>query len=129
MRLICNILWFIFGGGFIAGCLWLLAAALCCITVVGIPFGIACVRIASFAFFPFGKQLVPAEMVGEGRVVGTTLANILWFLCIGLWQAIAYASAGVAYCLTIIGIPFGIAYFKLCGVAIAPLGKRVVKVY
>lgn len=126
MRLLGNILWFIFGGGLAACLAWLLAGVLLAITVVGFPFAVAAFRIAGFAAFPFGKDLVDARVVGETRIVGTGLANLLWILFAGLWLTIGHALTGLAYCVTIIGIPFGLAHFKLAGVSFAPLGKRVV---
>jgi uncharacterized membrane protein YccF (DUF307 family) len=127
MALIGNILWFIFGGGIVAWFLWVLAGLLLAVTVVGLPFAVAAFRIVGFAAFPFGKELVDARMVGEKRVFGTGLANLLWIILAGVWLAISHALAGVSYCLTIIGIPFGIAHFKLALVCFAPLGKRPLK--
>ena len=126
MTLILNILWFIFGGGLIAWLLWVLTGGLLFITVVGIPFAWAAFRIAGFAAFPFGKDLVDARDVGEARVVGTGLANFLWIILAGIWLAISHILAGASLCLTIIGIPFGFAHFRLALVCFAPLGKRVV---
>ena len=128
MALLGNILWFIFGGGIVAWFLWMLSGVLLALTVVGLPFAFAAFRIAGFAAFPFGSQLVDARDVGETRIVGTTIANVLWVIFAGLWLAIAHAVAGVGYCLTIIGIPFGLAHFKLAMVCFAPLGKRAVDV-
>jgi uncharacterized membrane protein YccF (DUF307 family) len=125
MTLLLNILWFIFGG-FFSWLLWILTGGLLFITVVGIPFGWAAFRIAGFAAFPFGKDLVDARDLGEGRVVGTGLANFLWIILAGIWLAISHILAGAALCLTIIGIPFGFAHFRLAMVCFAPLGKRVV---
>ncbi|MEE4365551.1 MAG: YccF domain-containing protein [Desulfotignum sp.] len=126
MALLLNILWFIFGGGFVAWLLWILTGGLLFITVVGIPFGWAAFRIAGFAAFPFGKDLVDARVVGEERVAGTGLANFLWIILAGIWLAISHILAGASLCLTIIGIPFGFAHFRLAMVCFAPLGKRVV---
>ena len=67
MSFIGNLLWFVFGGGFVLGLSWLLVGCVWCLTIVGIPIGIACFRIAGFAFLPFGKELVPAELLGEKR--------------------------------------------------------------
>ncbi|HSL60364.1 MAG TPA: YccF domain-containing protein [Desulfotignum sp.] len=124
MTLLLNILWFIFGG-FFSWLLWILTGGLLFITVVGIPFGWAAFRIAGFAAFPFGKDLVDARDLGEARVVGTGLANFLWIILAGIWLAISHILAGAALCLTIIGIPFGFAHFRLAMVCFAPLGKRV----
>ncbi len=126
MAFLLNILWFILGGGFFAGLLWALTGCILILTVVGIPFGYAAFRIAGFAAFPFGKELVDARVVGEERVVGTSLGNVLWIVLAGIWLAISHVVAGVTLCLTIIGIPFGFAHFRLAGVCFAPLGKRTV---
>lgn len=126
MALIGNILWFVFGGGFCLGLMWVLSGCLWCLTIVGIPIGIACFRISSFAFFPFGKTLVPAEMLGEKVIPGTTLMNILWCIFSGLWLSLSHIFLGIGCCLTIIGIPFGLANFKIAQAAFAPLGKRIV---
>ena len=125
MTLILNILWFVFGGGFIAWLMWILTGGLLFITVVGIPFAWASFRIAGFAAFPFGKDLVDARDVGEQRLLGTGLANLLWIVLAGIWLAISHILAGAGLCLTIIGIPFGFAHFRLAMVCFAPLGKRV----
>lgn len=125
MKTIGNIIWFILGG-FIGGTLWLLAGALLCVTVVGIPFGMACFRIASFAYAPFGKELVDARDMGEARIAGTGVMNFLWVVLAGLWLAIANVLAGIGFCCAIITIPFGIACFKLAAASFAPLGKRIV---
>ncbi len=126
MILILNILWFIFGGGFLAWLLWILLGCLLFITVVGIPFAYAAFRIAGFAAFPFGKELVDGRIMGEQRVVGTSLANFLWIVLAGIWLAVSHIVAGISLCLTIIGIPFGFAHFRLAGVCFAPLGKTPV---
>jgi uncharacterized membrane protein YccF (DUF307 family) len=70
--------------------------------------------------------LVDAEAIGETQLPGTLLANILWVLLAGLWLAISHTLAGVAYCVSIVGIPFGFAHFRLALVCFAPLGKRTV---
>lgn len=126
MTSILNILWFIFGGGFIAWLLWILLGCLLFITVIGIPFGYAAFRIANFAAFPFGKELVDSRTLGEERVAGTSFANFLWIILAGIWLAISHIFCGVSLCVTIIGIPFGFAHFKLAGVCFAPLGKKAV---
>ena len=126
MTLILNILWFIFGGGFLSGLLWVFLGCLLFVTVIGIPFGYAAFRIAGFAAFPFGKELVDAGNIGEKRIIGTTLANFLWIILAGIWLSISHIILGIGLCLTIIGIPFGFAHFRLAGVCFAPLGKKAV---
>jgi len=126
LALIGNLLWFILGGGIVSAILWFLTGFIMMITIVGIPFGFAAFRIARFAAFPFGKQLVDARLVGGNRIFGTSLANFLWIILAGIWLFICHVMAGIACCLTIIGIPFGLAHFKLAMVSFAPLGKKTV---
>ncbi len=126
MTLFLNVLWFIFGGGLVAGIAWLFVGFILGVTVVGIPFAFAAFRIAGFAAWPFGRTLVDARTLGEEPVVGTGLANVLWVIFAGIWLWISHVVAGIAYCLTIIGIPFGFAHFRLAAISFAPLGKRVV---
>jgi uncharacterized membrane protein YccF (DUF307 family) len=124
--LLGNILWLVWGSGVICFLFWGLAGLLLCATVVGIPFGIAAFRIAMFSLLPFGNRLTNLEEMGREPIVGTAIANLLWFLLAGLWLAILHVVWGVFHCLTIIGIPFGLAHFKLAAVSLAPLGKRSV---
>lgn len=125
MRLIGNLLWFVLGGGFFAWLGWLLVAAVLALTVIGFPWAVAAYRISGFAAFPFGRELVDAEYVGERRIPLTGLANALWIVLAGIWLTIGHLLAAVAYFISLIGIPFGIAHMKLASVSFAPLGKRV----
>ena len=121
MRLLLNILWLVFSGlwmclaYFVAGALW-------CVTIIGIPFGIASFRIGLYALWPFGRELVRKRSAGVASGIG----NVLWVILSGLWLAIAHAVSGAVLCLTIIGIPFGIANFKMIPVSFAPLGREIV---
>ncbi len=126
IALILNILWFIIGGGFIAALLWLLAALVFFISIIGIPFGFAALRIANFTAFPFGRELVDSTLVGEEPIVGTTLVNILWVILAGIWLFIGHLSAAIAYAVTLIGLPFAWAHLKLALASFAPLGKRII---
>ena len=110
----------------LAGIAWVLLGLLLAITVVGIPFAVAAFRIAGFAAWPFGRTLVDARTVGEEPIVGTGVANLLWIIFAGIWLWISHVLAGIAYCVTIIGIPFGFAHFRLAAVSFAPLGKRAI---
>ena len=125
MKTIGNIIWFLLGG-WIGGTLWFLLGLVCFCTIILIPFGYACWRIASFALAPFGKDLVDARDLGEERVSMTGLGNFLWCILFGLWVSIGCVLAGISAFLTIVLIPFGIAYFKIAAAAFSPLGKRVV---
>ena len=125
MTLLLNLLWFVIGGGFVAGLAWMFVGTLLALSVVGLPFAFAAFRIAGFAAWPFGRTLVDVRELGETQIVGTELANVLWVIFAGIWLWIGHVVAGVTYCMTIIGIPFGFAHFRLAAVSFAPLGKRV----
>ena len=126
MALVGNLLWFVFGGGIVAWLFWVVFGVLMAITIVGIPFALAAFRIAGFSAFPFGRELIDIRLLGENRITGTGFVNFLWVILAGLWLAIYHAISGIGYCITIIGIPFGIAHFKLASVCFAPLGKTPV---
>jgi uncharacterized membrane protein YccF (DUF307 family) len=121
LRLVLNLVWFVLHGWLLA-LAYLLAGLIAFVLVVTIPFGIACFRLAAYAAWPFGRTTVPTPGAGAASAIG----NLLWFLFAGWWLALAHVLAGIAYCVTIIGIPFGIALFKLALVGLFPLGKRVV---
>jgi uncharacterized membrane protein YccF (DUF307 family) len=121
IRLALNVVWLVLHGWALA-LAYLLAGVVACVLVVTIPFGIASFRLAGYAAWPFGRTTVRAPGAGAASALG----NVLWFLFVGWWLALLHVAAGVAYCLTIIGIPFGIALFKLALVGLFPLGKQVV---
>lgn len=116
MKILGNILWFIFGG-VILFILWIIAGILCCLTIIGIPFGIQCFKLASLSLFPFGKVITYPE-VGVGSLIG----NILWLVILGWELALVHLFIGILFCATIIGIPFGIQCFKLAQVCLFPFG-------
>ena len=121
MRFLGNLLWLLFGG--LASALgWALAGALWCVTILGIPVGMQCFKFAALSLCPFGKEVV------FGGGAGSVLLNILWLLISGLPLASAHAAWGCALCVTIIGIPFGLQFFKLARLALLPFGSRVITV-
>jgi uncharacterized membrane protein YccF (DUF307 family) len=123
MRLLLNIIWFVLAGFWLAiG--YALAALVCFILIITIPFGVAALRIGVFALWPFGRTVVRRADAGAGSTIG----NIIWFVLCGWWLALAHVITGVALCLTIIGIPLGLANFKLIPVSLLPLGRDVVTV-
>lgn len=122
MVFIGNILWFAFFGIFL-GLSWWLAGLICFLTIIGIPFGVACFRVGLFAFCPFGRKLESRPDAG----VGTAILNVIWIIFAGFWLALESIIVGILCCLTIIGIPFGIACFNIAQASFAPLGKRIVK--
>ena len=128
MAFALNLLWFLCCG-WLSALLWLVAALLMFVTVIGAPFGVAASRIASYVAWPFGRELVSAEALGERRLPGTGLANAVWIVLAGLWLAIAHIVTGLSCFLAfplILPVFFGIAHFKIAGACFAPLGKRIV---
>lgn len=101
---------------------YLLAGVICCVLIVTIPWGIACFRVANYALWPFGRDVVSKPNAGGWSFVG----NVIWFLVAGLWLSIGHIVSGIAMCLTIIGIPLGLASFKMVNISLAPLGKDIV---
>ncbi|KQS68908.1 hypothetical protein ASG41_04215 [Modestobacter sp. Leaf380] len=122
MRLVLNLVWLVFQGWVLA-LAYLLAGVIACVFIVTIPFGIASFRLASFVVWPFGRTTVRDPRAG----LASALGNLVWFLVAGWWLALIHVLAGIGFCLTVIGIPFGIASFKLALVGLFPLGKRVVE--
>ena len=123
MRLALNIIWVVFAGLWLA-LFYVVAALVMFIGIITIPFGIASLRIAGYALWPFGATVVPRADAGVASAIG----NVLWVLLCGWWLALAHLVTGVALCLTIIGIPLGIGNFKLVPVAFLPLGREIVSV-
>ena len=119
MKTLGNILWFIFGG-FFGGLSWLFAGVIWCITIIGIPIGLQCFKLAGLSFWPFKKRVVYSDS-GVSLVV-----NIIWLIISGLPLAIGHCISGLLLCLTIIGIPFGQQSFKLAKLSLMPFGARVV---
>ena len=113
-----NLLWLCLGGWSL-GLSWLLAGVLWCITIVGIPIGLQCFKFAGLALFPCGKEVV----YGGGAV--SFLCNLVWLIVSGLPLALVSVGTGLLYCITIVGIPFGIQCFKLAQLALMPFGARV----
>jgi uncharacterized membrane protein YccF (DUF307 family) len=135
MRFAGNVIWFVLGGWYTA-LIWLIGAAIFAISIVGLPLTIAALQMASLSAWPFGREVVHVrELDGKGltattAVTGTVgfIVNVLWALTFGWVLFLAYLLAGVLCCLTIIGIPFGLQSFKLAGISLWPVGRRVVTV-
>ena len=121
MRVLLNIIWFVLAGFWMAiG--YAFAALIMFLLIVTIPFGIASLRIALYALWPFGRPIVRRAHHGIASRVG----NVLWFVLAGWWLAIGHLVTGVLLCLTIIGIPLGLANFKLIPISLTPLGREIV---
>lgn len=119
-QILGNIVWFIFYGiwSLIAWCFF---GVILCMTIIGIPFGLQCFKIGLFTLMPFGKDIDFAEMGG-----GSIVLNILWIIFFGWELAVGNLIAGILWCITIIGIPFGLQCFKMMKVSILPFGARII---
>jgi uncharacterized membrane protein YccF (DUF307 family) len=129
MALILNVVWVVCGG-LVAALCWLLAALLMAITLIGLPWARACLTIAGYTLWPFGREAIGRDVLTGRRDVGTgplgLVGNVIWFLLAGWILAIVHVTAAVACALTIIGIPFAFAHLKLAGIALFPIGQTVV---
>ena len=127
IRLILNILWFIFGG-WLSGLLWLFGGAILALTIVGLPWTFAAWRIASYSFWPFGREVVWRDELGA-QDVGTgplgLVLNIIWFIFAGWYIALSHLLIAVAEFVTIIGIPFALKDLELAKLALAPIGRTI----
>jgi uncharacterized membrane protein YccF (DUF307 family) len=121
VKLLLNLIWLVFGG-LVMALGYAVVALIMFILIITIPFGIAAARIALFCLWPFGRTLVRRSDAGAGSLIG----NIIWFVLAGWWLALGHIVTGVLMCLTIIGIPLGIANFKLIPVSLTPFGREIV---
>ena len=121
VRLILNVIWLVLCGWWMA-ILYALAGIICFILIITIPFGIAAFRIAGYVIWPFGRSIEIRRDAGVASLIG----NIIWILLIGWWLAIGHLVSGITLCLTIIGIPLGLANFKMIPISLLPLGVRIV---
>jgi len=121
MRIIGNLIWVLFGG-FLPAVLWFLVGILWSITILGIPVGIQCFKMAGLQLFPFGKD-VTYQTMGAGSF----LVNLLWIFLGGIELALVNVTAGILLCMTIIGIPFGLQSFKMAKLSLMPFGAKVVR--
>jgi uncharacterized membrane protein YccF (DUF307 family) len=122
MRLILNLIWLILCGWWMA-ILYVLAGIVCAILIITIPFAIASFRIASYVIWPFGRSVERRRGAGIASFIG----NIIWIVLLGWELALGHLTAGIILCITIIGIPLGLANFKLIPISLVPLGVRIVR--
>jgi uncharacterized membrane protein YccF (DUF307 family) len=121
VKVLLNLIWLIFGG------LWLalgyaVAALIMFVLIITIPFGIASARLALFSLWPFGRTVLRRPDAGAGALIG----NVIWIVLAGWWLALGHLVTGVLMCLTIIGIPLGLANFKIIPIALTPFGRDIV---
>ena len=123
MRVLLNVIWLIFGGFWLAlG--YAFAAFVMLILIITIPFSFAAGRMALFCLWPFGRTLVRKPGAGTGALIG----NVIWIILAGWWLALGHVITGIAMCITIIGIPLGLANFKLIPVSLTPFGREIVDI-
>ena len=116
MKLLGNIIWFVFGGVFWALSLFI-GGIIACITIIGIPVGLQLFKLAGFVLWPFGKEVKDCNVTGFKTVI-----NVLWAIFGGWIVCLGFFFTGLVFCITIIGIPFGLQYFKMARFVILPLG-------
>lgn len=119
MNFVGNIIWLLFGG-IVAAVGWFLAGLILCITIIGIPFGLQCFKISQFVLWPFGKEV---ELGNFG--MGGLIFNIIWLILFGWEFAISHLFIGLIFCVTIIGIPFGLQHFKFAKLGLIPFGAKI----
>ena len=124
MNTIGNIIWLVFGG-FVAAVGYVVGGFVLCLTIVGIPFGWQCFKLAAFVPWPFGRQAIDTSFSG-GCI--SLLLNIIWILYGGIWIALSHIVFGLLLFMTIIGIPFARQHFKLVPVSLMPFGKKIVEI-
>ena len=123
MKTALNILWLVLAGLWLA-IAYVVAAILLTITIIGLPFAKKSLKLGRYALWPFGRALVQAPGRHKGLSV---VGNVLWFVLAGWWLALGHLLTGIALCLTIIGIPLGIADIKMAGAALVPFGRQIIR--
>lgn len=113
-----NIIW-ILCGGLLSSIGWVISGVLWCITIIGIPIGVQCFKFAALSLAPFGKKIT------IGTRFDSIVLNIFWIILTGVPMAVINALCGVILCITIIGIPFGIQFFKLAQLSLLPFGAKI----
>ena len=123
MRVVLNVIWLLLAGIWLA-IAYAVLGLICFVLIITIPFGIAAWRIAGYALWPFGRTVIRRSDAGIGSAIG----NVIWVIVAGIWLAIGHLVTGILLCLTIIGIPLGIADFKMIPISLLPLGREIVPV-
>src|SRR5688500_7269170 len=124
MNTLGNLIWLLFGG-LISAFFYCLGGLVLCITIIGIPFGVQCFKLAGFVLWPFGRMAVGTSS-SDGCL--NLVLNLIWVLCAGFWIAVTHIVFGILLFITIIGIPFARQHFKLVEISLMPFGKTIVDV-
>ena len=121
MKFIGNILWMVLGG-FIISLYYALVGLLFCISIIGIPFGVQLFKMAGLALWPFGHDVTPGA--NDGGCL-SLIMNVIWIVLGGIEIALMHVTLGIGFCITIVGIPFGLQHFKMALLALVPFGKEI----
>ena len=121
MKFIGNILWMVLGG-FIISLYYARVGLILCITIIGIPFGMQLFKMAGLALWPFGHDVTPGA--NDGGCL-SLIMNVIWIVLGGIEIALMHVTLGIGFCITIIGIPFGMQHFKMALLALVPFGKEI----
>jgi uncharacterized membrane protein YccF (DUF307 family) len=129
VSILLNILWILIGGAWMAAA-WLIAAVIMAITIIGLPWARAALNIAVYTLLPFGQKAVRRDSLTGRSDIGTgplgMIGNLIWLVLAGWWLALGHILTAVIWAVTIIGIPFAWAHFKLAGIALWPIGREIV---
>ncbi len=123
MHLLGNILWIVLGGGIFIFLEYVISGLALCVTVIGIPFGIQCLKLSVLGLIPFGKRI---EDTGSSTGLLALIMNIIWIIIGGIWIALTHVLFAILCAATIIGIPFAAQHMKLAGLAFTPFGKKII---
>ena len=117
-----NIIWLVFGGIIIA-VEYIVASLILIVTIIGIPFGLQTLKLARVALWPFGTNITDRQGAAAGCL--SVVMNVIWILFGGIWICLSHLLFGLLFCITIVGIPFGLQHLKLAGLALTPFGKNI----
>jgi uncharacterized membrane protein YccF (DUF307 family) len=123
VRTLLNIVWLLLSGVWMA-IAYVFFGILACVLIITIPFGIASFRIAGYALWPFGRTVVRRNDAGIASAAG----NVVWLIFAGIWLALGHIVSGILLCITVIGIPLGVANFKMVPISLTPLGREIVPI-
>jgi uncharacterized membrane protein YccF (DUF307 family) len=121
MRLLGNLLWIVLAGGLVTCLQYLLAGVVLCLTIIGIPFGLQCFKMAELSLVPFGRRVIVDPASGDISLV----MNVIWVVVAGIWIALTHLGFALVCAVTIIGIPFAIQHLKLAVLGLWPFGRKI----
>lgn len=126
MRLLLNILWATLGGGFVIALQYLFGGLVLCLTVVGIPFGLQCFKLAGLSLWPFGRHVDEDPSSAPSGML-SVIMNLVWLVFGGFTTFLSHIALAISLAITVIGIPFALQHVKLAVLSLFPFGRRVVE--